>query len=256
MSNRLLRWAGVMAVAGSFPHRLPAQIDYRNSERGQPLRVEDAYPIERSALEWSLSGRIQFAGSTTVAYQAVPELSFGLIRNLALGLGVPVDLWHRSAGSSVRAEVFSLYNLTGETVHWPALAIRVDGATSFEDGGGAATVSGIATRSFGANRLHLNGTVALAQDGEETPSWWIGAGIDHTFIRSSLLLLAEATVERDRRIGATRTFLGVGLRRQMTPTLVLSLGARRAFTAGTPGEIAIGVSHAFGWSALVPGRKP
>ena len=116
-------------------------------------------------------------------------------------------------------------------------------------------MGGAATRSWGTVRLHLNGgwTVAAPADArfQSTSRWWTGVAVDRTWFRSSTLLVAEVVTEQPIGVSDLEWTTGLGLRRQMSPTLVLDLGVDVRW--GTPDRVAmtLGFSHSFAIARLM-----
>ena len=252
------------ATAWAVP--LTAQVDYRNLDDDRPLRIEDAYAIERFAFELILPAFAAFEQGGGGRYGFVPELSFGLLPGATAGLKLPVvgiggEPADQFGLAGVRA--FFLVNLSTETPTLPGMALRLDvtGPLGGElaGAGGSASIKALATRSFGRQRVHLNASWGFAT--QETPSafeptapWWVGAAVDHTLVRSSTLLLAGISAIGGDRVTSTRWEAAVGFRRQFTPTLVLDGGVAGRITG--PGEnlaFTLGLSHAFAITHLMPG---
>jgi hypothetical protein len=249
-----------------------AQLDYRNLDDGRPLWSEDAWPVERRALEFLLPWSAEFGRSGTVHWSR-PELAWGAWDNLMLGAKLPIALLAGVAGRELGIAgpgLFAFYNLRAEGARSPAVALRADGhlpAGAFAAGEGSVTLKGIATRTLGRERLHFNAAWtpigARAAGGLETEGQWAAAvAIDRTLFRTSTLLAAEL-VARDGGIGEpARLHVGVGVRRQVSPTLVLDLGASRALQSDAPHPwgITLGISRAIGvgrggrGAARVPGQ--
>lgn len=250
--------AVVLALAmGAGP--LAAQIDYRNLDVGRPVRVTDAYPVERFAFEFSLpyaAGR----GSGTAHHSVAPHLEYGVHRNLMIGVGAEVDL-HRTGGDAGLAavEIGALWNLRRETPSLPAFSLSLEAAQPLRGaqfgGDVEVTLAALATRSIGRSRVHLNGVVGLVMPDAShfgTP-WWAGLAWDRTLFRSSTLIVAEVVLNRDAGGLPVTWSLGAGLRRQLTPSVVGAIGVAQAlddFDAGT--SIAISLSHAFAVRSLMP----
>ena len=120
------------------------------------------------------------------------------------------------------------------------------------------TVKGIATRSFGRTRLHLNGAYGFGPDGtpaavEAAEQWWYGAALDWTLFRQSLLLVGEVYALRVLKSAPTEVTASLGLRWQWRPTAVFDLGvARRLRQNGPDFAITIGISNAFALPGLMP----
>jgi hypothetical protein len=245
------------------------QIDYRNLDRGRPLAVEDAYPIERYAFELSGSYLLQARGGNRTGHQFEPELSYGIGKGMALSLAAPLVLrGDRPGGPTGLAGLGAslLANLTTERPGLPGLAMRLD-ATAPVGGAAPAEASGfvglLGTMSIGSSRLNMSGGVAVARpdrrpDAEGTPLWQLGVQIDRTMIRTSTLVAAELVLRRPARGDPLEFAPAIGVRRQITPTLVLDagllLGLRAAERPRT--SLTLGLSHLFALAALMPGVRP
>jgi len=233
---------------------LAAQIDYRNLDRGRPFRVTDAVAVERYAFEVSLPWRFA-AGGGERAHLLAPEIEYGIARNLVVGLDLELAAGGDALGES-HAAVSLFYNALRETPAAPAVSFALEigqptAASLFGDV--AATLTGIASRSVGRSRLHAN--AAVTAGGDES-AWAAGFAWDYTLFRTSTLVGAELLAEDRRAGGDVRWGVGAGLRRQVSPTLVLQAGVRRWLHAD-PGasEITLGLSHAFAIAGLMPGRR-
>ncbi len=254
-------WTRPLAVVSALAigvAPLAAQIDYRNLDVGRPVRVTDAYPVERFAFELSLpyaAGR----GDGAVRHTVSPHLEYGIHRNLMVGVGFEVDL-HRTGGSAglAAAELGALWNVRRETPSLPAIAFSLEAAQPLRDGRFGrdveVTLTGLATRSIGRSRLHLNGVVGLLVPEAShlgTP-WWAGVAWDRTLFRSSTLVIAEVVVNRDAGALPVTWSAGAGVRRQLTPTVVGAIGVAQAlddFDAGT--SLTVSLSHAFAVRSLM-----
>ncbi len=252
-------WIALLGAAWVVPPAA-AQIDYRNLDSGRPTAVEDAYPLERYAFDLSGGYRFVRTGPGRSQQTFEPELQYGLRRGLAVGIKAP---WTDRGLAGLR--LFALFNIRTERPGLPGLALRLDGALPWgsEGGGGVASIFRLlATRSFGRNRLHLNAGIgvnrpAVPAGAEPIPRWSAGLALDHTLIRSSTLLVGEITAERETGGASTAATAAFGLRRQMTPTVVLDAGLSFRVARGErsmPG-VTLGVSHSFGIAGLMPGGR-
>lgn len=245
-----------------LPHVAAAQIDYRNLDDDRPVRVEDAYPVERYAFELLLPHSVSRSGGVTL-HATVLELTWGVLRDGQIGVKAPLAASNAPGGSTglsgVRA--FALYNFNTESPSLPALSLRGDLQLPAGSLGGDQTrgeIKAIATRSFGRTRLHLNVARGIGAEGEEAavegaPRWWAGAALDRTLFRQSVLLIAEVYALRERRGADLEVTSGLGLRWQLSPTFVLDAGVSRRLSATGP-DIAVtaGLSHAFALRSLMP----
>jgi hypothetical protein len=245
-----------------------AQVDYRNLDDDRPTVIEDAIPLERWAFEFIAPWRFEqdHGGGTT--HSLVPELATGVLPNLHLGFKLPIagvesDGEWQAGLSGIR--VFGFYNFSTESISLPALSIRVDATLpvgSLAGEGARVGVKGIATRSWGRHRVHLNASYGVGSDDavpaaeEGVPRWSAGAAWDWTFVRESLLLVGEVYGAEVRSPEPTELNAGIGLRFQVGPTLVLDLGvSRRLLEHGPDVALTLGLTHAFAVRALMPAPK-
>jgi hypothetical protein len=236
-----------------------AQTDFRNLDGHRPSRVEDAYPIERDAFELSLPYRFESGGGSV--HGVTPELAWGAFRNGEVGVALdwePVRSGLAANAPRLRSQLFGAANLVGEAPGWPALMVRADLAAPLDRGGpgqASLTLGGAATRSWGIVRMHLNGgwTVAAPADPrfQSTSRWWAGVAVDRTWFRTSTLVVAEVVTERPIGSPDLEWTTGLGLRRQMTPSLVLDLGANVRWAATDRVAITFGFSHSFAIAGLM-----
>jgi hypothetical protein len=241
---------------------LAAQTDYRNLDAEHPLRTEDAYAIERGALEFAIGAGRSFgvAGDGHLGFE--PELAVGL-RNAQLSFAWPFGRSDGGALHGLGPRVGLLLNPITQPRRWPALAFRVDGAlVDGLDGASDLRVGGtlIATRAFGMTRVHLNasfnaGPESPKYDDEFPARYEASIALDRSLWRNSLLLGIEGGVAQTVR-GADPTWLGgAGLRWQWTPTDVLDLGYRATshLALRTSHSFSVGLTHAWGWGR--PSRR-
>lgn len=236
---------------------LSAQIDYRNLDDGRPGRVTDAYPIERYAFELSLPYALGAGGGDT-RHTIEPSLEFGIAANAMIGVGVR---WLAAGGApgaeASEGRISALYNLVRELPALPALSLGAELDTALEGGeAGAvvATVMGLVTRTLGRVRLHANAALRAGHL-DAADRWWVGLAGDYTLWRTSTALTMELVTGGGGTPGWTGS-LGAGLRRQLTPTLVGFVGVEQGLERGSETALRLGVSHAFGIAALMPGRRP
>ncbi len=264
--SRLPRAAAFsLAVLGVAAAPLGAQIDYRNLDDDRPTRVEDAYPVERYAFEFLIPYTLERERDGATVHASVLELEYGLLRNTQIGVKAPLAAV-RSGGTTTTGlsglRVFALYNFNTESMVLPAFSLRTDVTFPVGALGGShthVTVKGIATRSFGRTRLHLNGAYGFGPDGtpaavESAERWWYGAAVDRTLFRQSLLLVGEVYALRVLQSAATAVNASLGLRWQWRPTAVIDLGISRGLRKGLGPEYAvtIGVSNTFAIAGLMP----
>jgi hypothetical protein len=262
--QRVAMLAIVFTVMGLRP--AAAQIDYRNLDDHRPVRTEDAYPIERYAFEFLAPYEYENELGGEQVHAVLPEIGYGVLANTQVGLKVPLAARQLPGGTDwglAAPRLFALYNFNTEGRWLPALAARADLAVPLGNLAGdnaQVTFKGIATRSWGLTRLHLNGAVTLGDlsgsslvDAE--PKWAVSAAVDRTLLRQSLLLIGELSVLEAASQAPTEVTAAAGFRYQLTPTLVLDAGVSRRLSAdaGPDLGLTIGLSHAFSFAGILPG---
>jgi hypothetical protein len=89
---------------------------------------------------------------------------------------------------------------------------------------------------------------------DPTPEWAASLAADRTFLRQSLLLVGELGVLEATANAPTDVTAALGVRYQLTPTLVLDAGVSRrlAADAGPDLGLTLGLTHAFAAAGLMP----
>jgi hypothetical protein len=240
-----------------------AQTDYRNLDAGRPVRTEDAYSIERYAIEFLVPYRFESARGPTRTHLLTPELEYGAWLDTHVGVALPLgilDAGGATAGVGAPS-LFALHNFNSETTGWPALALRTDlqlPIASIGDRTTRLSFTGIATRSWGRTRAHLNVTGGIGSAAAVTPlndavRWSVGGAVDRTLYRQSVLLVGEVAAARAMAGGPATLNLSGGLRWQWHPTLVLDAGLTRRLRAAGPNlGVTVGLSHTFGFASWMP----
>lgn len=259
-----------------------AQTDYYNTDAGRPLTIEDAYPVERRALELQAAPlRLERIRGGTYRWGIEPEVAVGLLPRTQLEVGVPLVYVDRGPGpgglagrrsvgvAGVDASV--LHNLNAET-RLPALAVGAGAlvpAGSLGPDHAYATVKAIATKTFPGLRVHANAQAAfgpglsLPAGSSDDPvggntlelsRWLAGVAVDRTLPLRSLLLSAEAFARAPIVRGQPLEWnVGAGTRWQATPRWALDAGVGRHLTGDDRGwYLTAGGAYALG----LPWRSP
>ena len=238
--------AAVIAATRATPPAA-AQTDYYNTDAGRPLTIEDAYPVERRAVELQLAPlRLERARGGVYHWGLEPELAVGLLPRTQLEVGFPlafVEGVGRRTSGLAGVEISALHNLNVETTI-PALALVGDvllPAGGLGPDRAYASVKGIATKTFSFARFHVNGQYTVgdrlpADDagvpGEEIgpgaaelSRWQAGMAVDRTFPLRSLLVTGELYARQPLRAGETVEWNGAGgARYQLSPRVAGDLG--------------------------------
>jgi len=222
-----------------------AQTDYFNTDAGRPIRIEDAYAIERRAIELQIAPlRLERERGGTYRWGVEPEVAFGLLPRMQVEIGFPLVHAEGPRGTRTTAlsglEMSALYNLNAET-RLPALAFVADVVIPAGPLGPTTsipTVKAIATKTFPWARFHLNGQVTFA-DGAATGGatgvvppanaefsrWMAGIAVDRTLPLRSMLFTAEVVTSEPFQAGAARRLdVAGGSRLQLSPRVAFDVG--------------------------------
>jgi hypothetical protein len=255
--------AGLCSVVLAGP--ASAQIDYRNLDDERPVVSEDAYPIERYAFELTASYRYESEVGGSKLHLVVPEVAYGMLPNAEIGVETPlaaVDLGPDTDWGLAGLRFFGFYNFNTESPVLPALSIRGDvslpvGSLAGEDG--RFTLKGIATRTWGRTRFHLNVARGFGSEdelaaAEPADRWAYSLAVDRTLFRQSVLVIGEVAAAEAVRDAPTEVNASLGVRYQWAPTLVLDLGVTRRLRddIGPDFALTLGLSHAFALRGLMP----
>ncbi|MDX1395303.1 MAG: hypothetical protein R3195_12980 [Gemmatimonadota bacterium] len=256
----------VMAVGGgSLARPVAAQEDFRASDPGRPLRVEDAIPLKLR--EWEVefgfrgAAREEESGAGLVA-----ELKTGLFRNAHVGLEIESGVEDEPDAGSVSGiealHAHALVQLGRETPGLPAVALRAEVATPGtgtlgREGWGGEGVA-IGTRSFGRWRVHGNGGYGVLEDADGGDYWTVGLGFDYPLGLFSRAILGAVSAEIPVSEGRSRVWLEAGSRWQLSNSNVLDVGLSTRLDQWEAGnanvELIVGFSRVFGipWLTRAP----
>jgi hypothetical protein len=226
-----------------------AQTDYYNTDAGRPITVEDAYAIERRALEIQIAPlRLERSRGGRYAWGIEPEVAVGLFPRTQVELGLPFSYLDSGGGRRMRGlagiDVSVLHNLNVET-SIPALAIAADvllPAGPLGPDKVYPSLKGIMTRTFSWARFHVNAQytfserIASAGHGGELSQWLGGVAVDRTFPLESFLVTAEVVARQPLIEGENvRWDSGAGMRYQLSPRVAADAGAGYRMTGSDTG---------------------
>lgn len=218
----LLLSAGQAARAG----------DHTNLEEGLPTDVEDAYPTGYGNRELQLQGRFERTADGKNRFIVDPRLELGFARNWQARIAVPFRLGSadKTGSGDVGVELFTNFN--NESLRLPAFALsaRADFPTGNHSRGVDSQFKFIATRSLGISRklqrLHLNliyRNNASPGANERSNRYSAITGYSQRLGPDTVGIL-DYVRDQDRQKGATFNIIEAGLRRQINPQTVISLG--------------------------------
>ncbi len=249
------------------PSRAAAQTDYYNTDAGRPISVEDAYPIERRAVEIQLAPlQLGRANGGVYSWGVEPEIAVGILPRTQVEVGFPLAYTDLGAGRRstglAGVELSALHNLNVET-SIPALAIAGDVLLPVGGLGpdrAYASAKGIATKTFTWARFHLNGQYTFgdgpteagaAERSHQLSRWMGGLAVDRTLPLQSLLLTAELVARQPLVDEAEIAWVSAaGARYQLSPRLAMDGGAGYRLTGDEGWFVTFGAALSVGlpWS--------
>ena len=250
------RVAAVLLLGHATASIASAQTDYFNTDAGRPIRVEDAYAIERRAIELQVAPlRLERERAGRYQWGIEPEIAVGLLPRTQVEIGFP--MLHTEGPGRTRTtalagvEMSALYNLNAET-RIPALAIVADLVVPAGPLGPSTAIpslKGIATKTFPWARFHVNGQMTFADDAAtggtsgvvppanaEFSRWLAGLAIDKTLPLRSMLFTAEVVTSEPFQAGAARRLdVAGGSRIQLSPRVAFDVGGGYRLRGDEPG---------------------
>lgn len=274
---------GGLAIAAP----LGAQTDYYNTDRGRPLQVEDAIPVEWRSLEAQAAPlRLERGRGGAYTWGVQPSLAWGAAALTQVEVGVPIAWSDRAAGVGRRAgiagvELSALHQLNTESTTLPAFAV---GASVLAPWGALAparpyaSATAFVTRTLAWGRVHANAQATAGPDvvvpvgvtrsaaadaaprtagpgAVELSRWMVGLSADHALAVRSLLVAAETVARRPLGGEPLEWSVGAGTRWQAGPRWAVDAGGGRRLTGDAPGwYITAGTAYAFGLPRALGGR--
>lgn len=244
MRRALLLVASVGAAGLATPAALRAQSDHFNLEEGLPTRLDDAYATARRNRELQLAPRYDRQPGRQDLFFVDPAVEVGLFRNSQWRLSVPVRAGSadRTGSGDVRLEGFYNFNTEGQVMPAVAVAARGEFPTGYRPDGGPRSVDGtaklIATKSIDnrMDRLHVNveyTAVGRPGVGERNGQFAVTAGVSGR-AGPDMVVILDAFRQEERLRGEVTNLAELGVRRQITPLLVLSAGAGTGLDRESP----------------------
>ena len=264
MSATAYRFLLVMFVLSAGARAAAAQSDaFYNTDRGRPMRIEDALAIPRFALDVYLAPELRgITDAGTIGLR--PGLALGLVPRTQIELDVPVVVPTGDGSASVAGvRLAAQHNLNVERRSIPALA--VEAAMLFPVGSvinAHPALRGLVTKGFRWGRLHVNSEATFGDeppptDGSDLLSRWeSGVAVDRSFPRQATLLAFEVVARRPMAVvdGAPEWQTGLGGAYQLTPRVSIDGAAAYTFNGDRRRwTISAAVTRQFAVPGLWPG---
>lgn len=169
----------------------PSPVDKADTSDFQPVRVEDAKPLEHG-VEASLSLlNVDERGKSELRF--VPTVLTSTPWPLELGVSGPFAIKSGDVKWATSASAHAISGITKAEGKRPALSLRADVLFPAGDSGAGAAVTALATEKLGEYRVHGNAQYQAVHSG--TSSWFGGLAADRS-IGEKVLLAADAWYQR------------------------------------------------------------
>lgn len=252
VTTRLVVVLPLLALAMTTP---ALAADHDNLEKGLPTTAQDAYPIAFRALEAQVALGYQKPDEEDGGMVITPRLEVGLAPNLQVAASVTfITDGDRDHSGDITLD--GLYNLNQETIWLPAVALAADVAlpTGKDSQGVRTTALLVLTKGlvpWWTDRWHLNvgwEFLSDARDEERDRRFQVLLGYSRPLDTDTLLVLDGLRRQGDDTGSPWETMAELGLRRQVSPLAVASLGGGVEFIdhAGYAGfRVTAGLQHSF-----------
>jgi hypothetical protein len=231
LSRLLCHTALGLAVMACLAQAAVAQTDHINLEEGLPTRLEDAYPTAYRNREVQFFTRYERTREGEDRVTLNPRAEFSLARNWQFKVAAPfyTGSADRTGSGNVRMEAF--YNFNVESLYVPAFALV--GGVEFPSGKDSAgvdtTAKAILTQTISnrLDRLHLNAEIThnAGRMLDERSTRFTGVFGYSGRLGPDTILITDIVRQQERRRGENSNIIEVGIRRQLSPLMVLSVGA-------------------------------
>lgn len=274
--RRSLGYTVAAALSFAFSTGAEAQVTYRNTDNGRPLRMEDAIPLERYALDFHVSPVALAWSEGGRSWAVAPGATYGILPRTQIDVSVPVASSDWGAGRRTGiagVNLGALHNLMRERSITPAVAVRGSVLLPVGSAGPASThpvLAALATRALRSVRVHGNAQYAFRDSRDVTADearrtaaagvvrWRTGVAVDRAFPRRSVLLAAEtfASQPLDESQDPYWT-VGAALRYQLTAAVTADLGLSVQVSGQErPWSLNLGLGRVTAVRSLLPGLGP
>jgi hypothetical protein len=221
----------------------PAQAaDHTNLEEGLPTQVTDAYATAYLNREIQGLFRYEHTDDNQDRFVLAPRLEYGFARNWQLEVEAPFLLGDADRTGSGNVRLGALYNFNVETLTMPAFALsaRVDIPSGKNSNGADTTLKFIASkmliRSDWWNVLHFN--IAWNHNSgrlEEERENYYQAVLGYSFrTGTDTIMIVDLVRREERKKHEESNLVELGIRRQITPLMLLTAGLGAGFGDESP----------------------
>lgn len=229
--------------------------DHDNLDEHLPTSVQDAYPLAWRAFEAQMAIGYREPDDDDGGVVILPRLEIGALPNLQVGVGAEfiTDGDRHHSGDVI---VSGLYGFTQESLLLPGLALAVDLAlpTGQDSDGLRGKALAVLTKGlvpWWTDRWHVNAGWELLEDAgtdERSDRFMLILGWSRP-LGSGTVLVLDGIREQGAGSGSPwESAFEIGLRRQLTPLTVASLGAGVFFVdheGYDRGQVLMGLQRSF-----------
>lgn len=235
-----------LAVIAAMSVVLPAAVlaaDHSNLEEGLPTELTDAYPVGYLGRELQGIFRYERGHDGVDSFEMTPRLEFGWPRNMQISIETPFLFGEIEPDGMGDTTVEAFWNLNQETLSTPAIALAgtVDLDTGdLEDEGCDPAVKLVLSKFIGEtwqyHALHLNLLWQFndEQEADERDGRYKAVFGYSTRVNNETILIADFVREQEMEDDEEINLVELGLRMQMTPRTVLSLGTGFGISEESP----------------------
>jgi hypothetical protein len=221
----------------------PAQAaDHTNLEEGLPTQVVDAYATAYLNREIQGLFRYEHTDDNKDRFVLAPRLEYGFARNWQLEVEAPFLLGDADRTGSGNVRLGALYNFNIETLTMPAFAVsaRVDIPSGKNSNGADTTLKFIASKMLVRgdwwNVLHFNiGWNHNSGRLDDERENYYQAVLGYSFrTGTDTIMIVDLVRREERKKHEESNLVELGLRRQITPLMVLTGGLGAGFGDESP----------------------
>ena len=226
--------------------------DHLNLEEGLPTEVEDAYPLPHKGREFQGILRYERDGDQDQILLE-PRIEYGVAPNTQVRLAVPFSFGDGEVNTIEDVGVELFYNFNAESLSTPAFAVSIGAnlPTGPDSEGVDPNVRFLATKTIGnekLERLHLNlgYTRNFGADSDEREHLFTGILGYSRRLNSDTILVSDFIFELEDEARREAYILELGIRHQINPQMVFTVGAGAGLTPESPDvRLTVGVQRSF-----------